>query len=179
PGMIAVADSKGQLEYANKPHLDFTGATIEELRKLAIQTFHPDDQEMIQNEWLRRSAVGEPFDLDCRRRRFDGVYRWVHIRVDPLRDHQGRVVRWYGFHTDIEDQRRAEEVRRQSEEKIRQSERNLRQILDLTPLHITEFGPNGGRLYNNRAALDYHGLTLEEWQSADLKTLFHPHDAER
>src|SRR6266404_1360204 len=59
------------------------------------------------------------------------------------------------------------------------SERELRQILDLTPLHITEFGPDGSRLYNNQAGLDYHGLTLEEWQRADLQTLFHPHDAER
>jgi PAS domain S-box-containing protein len=59
------------------------------------------------------------------------------------------------------------------------SERELRQILDLTPLHITEFGPDGSRLYSNQAGLDYHGLTLEEWQRADLQTLCHPHDAER
>src|SRR5262249_763416 len=59
------------------------------------------------------------------------------------------------------------------------SERELRQILDLTPLHITEFGPDGSRLYNNQAGLDYHGLTLEEWQRADLQTLCHPHDVER
>src|SRR5262245_3683586 len=59
------------------------------------------------------------------------------------------------------------------------SERELRQILDLTPLHITEFGPDGSRLYNNQAGLDYHGLTLEEWQRADLQTLCHPQDAER
>jgi PAS domain S-box-containing protein len=59
------------------------------------------------------------------------------------------------------------------------SERELRQILDLTPLHITEFGPDGSHLYNNQAGLDYHGLTLEEWQRADLQTLCHPDDAER
>jgi PAS domain S-box-containing protein len=58
------------------------------------------------------------------------------------------------------------------------SERELRQILDLTPLHITEFGPDGSRLYNNQAGLDYHGLTLEEWQRADLQTLCHPYDVE-
>ena len=77
-----------------------------------------------------------------------------------------------GLHTDIDDQRRAE-VR------VRQSERELRQILDLTSQHITEFGPDGSRLYDNRAALDYHGLSLEEWQSAESQTLLHPEDAER
>ena len=58
------------------------------------------------------------------------------------------------------------------------SERELRQILDLTPLHITEFGRDGSRLYNNQAGLDYYGLTLGSWQHADLQTLCHPHDAE-
>jgi PAS domain S-box-containing protein len=68
---------------------------------------------------------------------------------------------------------------KQAEEKIRQSERELRQLIDLTPLHITEFGPEGTPLYNNQAALNYHGLTLEEWRSADLDRLLHPQDAER
>ena len=172
PGMIAVGDSTGKLEYANKRFLDFLGMTIDELSASFVQPIHPDEREMMQNEWLRSSAVGQSVEVVQRLRRFDGVYRWVHVRVDPLRDEGGRIVRWYGLHTDIDDQRRAEE-------KVRQSERELRQILDLTPLHITEFGPDGSRLYNNRAALDYHGLTLEEWQSAEWHTLFHPEDAER
>ena len=67
----------------------------------------------------------------------------------------------------------------QGERKIWQSEAELRQVLDLTPIHITEFSPDGTRLYNNRAALDYHGMTLEEWQGAGLERLLHPEDAER
>jgi len=172
PGMIAVGDSTGKLQYANKRFLDFIGMTIDELSASFVQPIHPDEREMMQNEWLRSSAVGQSVEVVQRLRRFDGVYRWVHVRVDPLRDDGGRIVRWYGLHTDIDDQRRAEE-------KVRQREQELRQILDLAPLHITEFGPDGSRLYNNRAALDYHGLTLEEWQSAESHTLFHPEDAER
>ena len=172
PGMIAVGDSTGELAYANKRFLDFLGMTIEELSVASLQTIHPDDRERIGDEWLRCQAVGQSMDVVQRLMRFDGVYRWVHVHVDPLRDEGGRIVRWYGLHTDIDDQRRAEQ-------KVRQSERELRQILDLTPLHITEFGPDGSRLYMNRAALEFHGLTLEEWQSAELHTLFHPEDAER
>jgi len=172
PGMIAVGDSTGKLQYANKRFLDFLGMTIDELAASFVQPIHPDEREMIQNEWLRSSAVGRSVEVVQRLRRFDGVYRWVHVRVEPLRDDGGRIVRWYGLHTDIDDQRRAEE-------RVRQSERELRQILDLTPQHITEFGPDGSRLYSNRAALDYHGLTLEEWKSAESQTLLHPEDAER
>jgi PAS domain S-box-containing protein len=172
PGMIAVGDSMGKLQYANKRLLDFLGMTTDELAASFVEPIHPDERETMHNEWLRSSAVGQAVEVVQRLRRFDGVYRWVHVRVDPLRDEGGRIVRWYGLHTDIDDQRRAEE-------RVRQSERELRQILDLTPQHITEFGPDGSRLYNNRAALDYHGLTLEEWQSAESQTLLHPEDAER
>ena len=67
---------------------------------------------------------------------------------------------------------------KKAEEKIRQSEKEARQLLDLSPLHITELGPDGARLYTNRASLDYFGITLEEWQDADLQQLLHPQDAE-
>jgi PAS domain S-box-containing protein len=67
---------------------------------------------------------------------------------------------------------------KRSGEKIRQSEKEARQLLDLSPLHITEFGPDGAGLYTNRASLDYYGITLEEWQDADLQQVLHPQDAE-
>src|SRR5258708_29757575 len=69
--------------------------------------------------------------------------------------------------------------RKPAEENIRQSEKELRQLLDFTPQHVTVLGPDRRRLYNNQAALDYHGLTLEEWQTAEPDRLFHPQDWER
>ena len=69
--------------------------------------------------------------------------------------------------------------RKRAEEKIQQSEKELRQLLDFTPQHVTLLGPKGRRLYNNRAALDYHGLTLEQWQTTEPERLVHPQDWER
>ena len=68
---------------------------------------------------------------------------------------------------------------RRSEAFLAPTESELRQLLDLTPQHITVFGPRGSRLYNNRAALEYHGLTLQEWQTRDLRAMLHPDDVER
>src|SRR5258708_13972583 len=65
---------------------------------------------------------------------------------------------------------------KQAEAKIRQSDRELRQLLDLTPMHITEFGSDGSPLYNNQAALTYHGLTVNGWKISDLHSLLHPQD---
>src|SRR5713101_5899730 len=69
--------------------------------------------------------------------------------------------------------------RKHAEEKIRQQEAELRQVLDLAPQHIVVLGPEGSRLYSNQAALNYYGLTLEQWRSYDARTLFHPDDCER
>jgi len=114
-----VAGSTGQQEYGNKRFLDYTGATLEELTGFdGLKLLHPDERERVGDEWLRASALGQPLELDHRLRRFDGVYRWVHLRIDPLLDDRGRIVRWYGMFTDIDDQRRAEEVLRSTRRKL-------------------------------------------------------------
>jgi PAS domain S-box-containing protein len=61
------------------------------------------------------------------------------------------------FVLDLSEQKRAEE-------KIRGQEMEFRQMLDLAPQHVAVFGPDGERLYANRVALDYLGLSLEEWR---------------
>jgi signal transduction histidine kinase len=43
-------------------------------------------------------------------RRTDGEYRWFLCRAVPLRDKRGKVVKWYGAATDIQDRKRAEEL---------------------------------------------------------------------
>src|SRR6202035_768973 len=102
----------------------------------------------------------------------DGRIKHLHTIAHPVMDASGEIAEVIGTVMDVTE-------RKQAEEKIRQSERELRQLLDLSPQHITEFGPDGSPLYNNQAALDYHGLTLEQWKGADLHTLLHPQDAER
>jgi len=67
--------------------------------------------------------------------------------------------------------------RKRAEEELRRSEMELRQMLDLTPQVVAVYGPNSERVYANRVALDYIGLTLEEWrQASDRGVYFHPDD---
>ena len=167
PGMIAVANSAGQQEYANKRFLDFTGTTVEELRGFdgLNLLIHPDEREMVINEWLRCSALGQPMELDHRLKRFDGVYRWVRVRVDPLLDDRGRIVRWYGLLTDIDDQRRAEEA-------LRDSEQHLRLLVETIPALVSRTTAEGTPDYVNRRIVEYTGQELEQtgWH------VFHPDD---
>jgi PAS domain S-box-containing protein len=119
PGFIAVADSQGRHEYASKRTLAYTRNTVEQISGLGfVKSVHPEEQESIKNLWLRCVANGEAMDVEHRMRRFDGVYRWFHTRVEPFRDERGQIVRWYGLLTDIDDQRRAEDTLRDREREL-------------------------------------------------------------
>src|SRR5436190_17199535 len=99
----------GSNEFLNQRWLDYTGLTIEEARgwgwKVAI---NPDDLPQLLSVWQGLLASGKPGELEARLRRADGVYRWFLFRVEPLRDPQGTIVKWYGTNTDIDDRKRAE-----------------------------------------------------------------------
>jgi len=105
-------------------------------------------------------------------RRADGEYRWFLHREEPLRNEAGEIVKWYGSSIEIEE-------RKTAEEKIREQEKELRQILDLTPQHISVFGPDGTPLSANRVALEYLGITLDQWRNKETRRdHVHPDDLE-
>ena len=111
PAMIAFLTPAGEIESANRDVLEYLGATLEGLKGWrASGSIHPDDLPSVIAASQRAVASGgtEPYDIDHRIRRADGVYRWFHGRVMPLLDPRGRVVRWYVVNTDIEDRKRAE-----------------------------------------------------------------------
>src|SRR5258707_15275642 len=94
---------------------------------------------------------------EVRKVREDGSVLWVRETARAVLRANDRVVLIAG--EDITE-------RRSAEEKIRQQELELRQILDLAPQHVGVLGPDRSRLYVNPAVLEYHGVTLEEWQSS-------------
>ena len=166
PGMLVVASPEGKQEYGNRRFLDFTGATLEQATGLdGLKFIHPDEQESVTNAWLRCNALGQPLELDHRLKRFDGVYRWVHVRVDPLLDDRGRIVRWYGLLTDIDDQRRAEEA-------LRQSEKHLRLIVETIPALVSRSTADGALDYVDRRVVEYTGREMDQ---IDLDVI-HPDD---
>jgi PAS domain S-box-containing protein len=165
----------GTPDFVNQVWLEFSGQTQDFVRSRPeawMSAIHPEDREAASGAFWVGVRSGQGFAMETRSLRAqDGTYRWHLNQAVVLRDAEGKVLKFVGTTTDIDDQKRAED-------KIRQSENEARQLLDLSPLHITELGPGGERLYSNRASLDYYGITLEEWQDADLQQLLHPQDAE-
>ena len=122
-----------------------------------FQRIHPDDQpgfrELIQNA-IREKAEWE---ADYRIVHPDGPVRDIHVVGHPVLSASGDLIEFVGTVIDVTERKRAEE-------ELRRSEIELRQMLDLAPQNVAVFGPDGERLYANRNALDYLGLSLEEWR---------------
>ncbi len=165
----------GTPDFVNQIWLEFSGQALDFVRsgpEAWMTAVHPEDREAASRAFLAGVGSGQGFAIETRSLRAqDRTYRWHLQQALVLRDTEGKVLKFVGTTTDIDNQKRAED-------KIRQSEKEARQLLDMSPLHITELGPDGARLYTNLASLDYYGITLEEWQDADLQQLLHPQDAE-
>jgi formate hydrogenlyase transcriptional activator len=123
--------------------------------------------------WQELLVTGEPGEFEARLRRYDGVFHWFLIRVEPFRDETGKLIRWYGTSTDID-------ALKKTEEKLWEEERELRRITDAIPQTIVVLDPSGAPLYANQATLDYTGLTVEDVVAPRFRErIFHPDDLER
>ncbi len=140
--------------------------------ELIVERTHPDDRQAVQQVIERASRDRTEFALEHRLLIPDGSIKYVQVVGRPSTD-EGRRSEFVGAVTDITNHRRAEE-------KIREQEIELRQILDLTPQHIGVLAPDGSRLYVNHTALEYFGITLEQWREPGRvpNSLAHPEDRE-
>src|SRR4029453_6460129 len=164
----------GSNEFVNQRWCDYTGLSPEEVRRGGGKVvINPEDLPKWLDEWRTLVASGAGGEIEARLRRPDGAYRWFLIRVEPLQDESGEIVKWYGTNTDIDDLK-------QTEGKLREEERELRRITDAIPQTIVIQDPDGTPVYANQAVLDYTGLTMEDVITSDFRArIFHPEDLER
>src|SRR6266550_1877462 len=166
--------SDGSNEFVNQRWCDYTGLSPAEVQRRGCKVvIHPEDLPKWLDEWRTLVASGAGGEIEARLRRQDGAHRWFLIRVEPLKDESGEIVKWYGTNTDIDDLK-------QTEAKLREDERELRRITDAIPQTIVIQDPDGTPVYANQAVLDYTGLTMEDVITSDFRArIFHPEDLER
>ena len=126
PAMAFVSLPDGYRTFVNKGWVEYTGMTVEQsLGSGWHAAIHPEDLKRVLGEWEASLASGRPMYYEARYRRAeDGEYRWFMVRVVPQRNRSGKIVKWFGTVTDIEDRKRAEQER----EKLRQLEADLAHI---------------------------------------------------
>jgi len=108
PVICWTADASGWIDWYNHRWYEFTGQTPEEAEGWGWQSaHHPDDFLEVMRQWPHSIATGEPFEMEFRLRRHDGMFHWFLTRAEPLRDDGGAIVRWYGSNVDIQAQKQA------------------------------------------------------------------------
>lgn len=119
----AIADSVDQIIWSTQPdgHHDYYNSRWYEFTGVPegstdgeswADLFHPDDLSRTWDRWRHSLASGEPYEIEYRLRHHSGEYRWVLGRAQPVRDAEGRIIRWYGSCTDINRIKLEEEERR-------------------------------------------------------------------
>ena len=111
PQQVSVFDADWSPLFANRRELEYTGLTSQEMQSkdTVDRIFHPEDLKKLEVARERARSDGASIEMEARIRGKDGEYRWFLIRDNPLRDEQGRILRWYGTRTDIERRKQAED----------------------------------------------------------------------
>jgi PAS domain S-box-containing protein len=120
PQMLWTATPDGAIDYYNQRVLDYAALSMDELRGAGwIKLIHPDERDATTNAWTAAVAEGVPFKFEFRARRgADGMYRWCVSSALPLRDWEGRILKWYGSVVDLHDWKQAQESLRTREAEL-------------------------------------------------------------
>ena len=173
PGHVFILDRDAGYIVSNQQALDYLGLTHEELRgqDVPLQVVHPDDIDRFIALRSASFSAGTLFETEARVRGKDGEYRWFLVRIKPLRDASGQIIRWYGIRTEIDARKRAEET-------IRENEQELRTTIETIPAYVWTNLPDGTIDFISQNWLDYIGLTRDEYLGWRWTENVHPDDVD-
>ena len=176
PGLLWSAGPDGEPTHVNQRVLDYSGMRFEDFFRIGWKEFvHPDDFSETANAFFHAIQTGESYQAVHRLRRADGEYRWHHARGEPLRDHDGRIIQWYGLSIDVDELKQTEGRLRRSEGYLAQAQRLSQTgtlVLDATTWRYVYLSEESYRIW----ALDpLQGLPSHE----TIRERFHPGDRER
>jgi PAS domain S-box-containing protein len=116
PQLAWMADEKGQRFWYNQRWFDYTGTTMDQMQSMGWEAVHhPDHHERVMQRLSQSWESGDIWEDTFPLRGKDGSYRWFLSRALPIRNTEGRIVRWFGTNTDVSDRISAEEALRRSE----------------------------------------------------------------
>jgi len=174
PQLAWTANPDGSVDYANRWYDEYSGYRRNETDVIEWgPVLHPDDLEASARAWRHAVESGTPYQVEHRARRTDGSYRWLLTRASPVRDAQGRIIKWFGTSTDIHDLKTAQEALKRSEERLRLAQQVARigtfewNIKE----NVNEWTPEIEALYGMEPGA--FGRTYEAWRAC-----VHPDDRE-
>ncbi|MGA7809953.1 ATP-binding protein [Bradyrhizobium sp.] len=120
PEMLWSATSDGAIDYCNARVLDYTGFSTDEVMAGGwLKLLHPDDVDEAVRAWMSCVATGQPYRVEVRTfHAADHGYRWCVTSALPLRDEDGRIVKWHGTVVDMHDWKQAQERLRKTQAEL-------------------------------------------------------------
>lgn len=172
PVLIWMSDTEKQCTWFNEKWLTFVGRTIaEEQGSGWTENVHPDDFASRMKTYHTAFDNQEPFSMEYRLRRHDGVYRWVLDQGIPLFDPDGRFTGYIGSSIDIHDNKQAEQA-------LRESEKRYRAIVEGQTEMVCRFRPDGTILFVNNAYARARGTTPEILMGSNFWAFVNEEDRE-
>src|SRR6266849_8736742 len=167
PTLAWSAAPDGSADFVNQRWLDYTGLSAKQALGSGWEVaIHPDDLPRILDTFRDALNSEKPFEVEGRFRRFDGEFRWFLFRGSPLRDRSGKVAKWYGTNTDLEERKRAEDALRKSEER-------WRSVFENSAIGVALTDHNGRFLATNHVFQAMVGFTEEELRAVNFLDLTH------
>lgn len=119
PQLAWMCDQLGDVTWYNRRWLDYTGMTFEEMKAWGWKKVqHPDHVDRVVAGVQHSSDTGTVWEDTFPLRAKDGTFRWFLSRAFPIRDHDGKITRWFGTNTDITELREAQEALRQAKDRL-------------------------------------------------------------
>jgi len=158
PQMVWSTRPDGFHDYYNARWYEFTGVPTGSTDGEGWNgMFHPDDQARAWGLWRKCLETGEPYEIEYRLRHHSGEYRWTLGRALPVRDEAGRITRWIGTCTDIDQAKRAAEqnelLSRELSHRIKNIFAVISGLIGLTSRHEPQLKPWAKDLQHRIAAL--------------------------
>lgn len=121
PGIVWSSRPDGWIDYANQYWLKFTGLTMQQTEGSGwTVAVHPDDLDSLTQIWSKALQTGEAVEAEYRvKRAADGEYRWFLAQGRPVRDGDGRIVKWFGMLTEIEDHKQGQNALQRENKLVR------------------------------------------------------------
>lgn len=172
PEIVWIAGPDGEVEFYNRRWEEFSGVPRESGAGWGWHpVVHPDDQALTEAAWRRAVQTGVPYEIEHRVRRANGSWCWLLSRALPLRDEQGRIVKWFGTAADIDRQKRAEAA-------LRESHRQLEEAQQIARVGSWRYDPATGSVERSAEVLRIMGVPGAPGTLSDLLSRVAPADAE-
>ncbi len=181
PHHMWTSPADGRLDWFNDQTLRYSGLDSETLINVGWAALvHPDDLDEARSSWLVALRDGTNHEMEFRIRRADGVYRWHLVRALPMRNARGKIVRWVGTNTDIEDQLadrdRLREANFTLEREVDERTRERERMWSNSPDLIHTLDPHGIFLDVNPVWTKVLGWESQQVVGKRIDSFIHPED---